>query len=147
MNTKPTSQRIDFISAMSKLQSHTTSGNSVVDAASELMDDPEVFKAAIPLEWFRNILTESGHADLPCVIILSDLVYWHRKRTNNKTGEFSPRFKGEEMYVRIKELMRRYSLSRYEVQRALAKLRSLPAERPLACTLSQNARTIPHDQN
>ena len=79
----------------------------------------------IPHVWFHRLLTAAGRPDSPALIVLADLVYWHRPiiRTDADGRKvWRKRFAGDLFQCNAAYYERKFHLSKTQARRALIRL-------------------------
>lgn len=96
--------------------------------------------------WFKTILYENGKPNLNAIVILSDIVYWHRPTEirDEETGEqigLKKKFSGASFHRSYKQFHKQFGLTKRQVQLALQALEDLGVIRRKYCTVEANGQT------
>ena len=81
----------------------------------------------IPHTWYKTVVTAKGKADLNAIVILSEIVYWHRPQTikDEATGAllgFKKKFKADKWQRSYASLGDQFGLSKGQVKAAIYRL-------------------------
>lgn len=81
----------------------------------------------IPMEWFSNIVCDSGKPDVISIIILSDIIYWYRPTIirNESTGKIigsRKKFKADLLQRSYSDLENQFGFSRSQIKDSLRRL-------------------------
>ena len=79
----------------------------------------------IPHTWFSKVLTKSGAPDMTAIIILSEIVYWHRLTPVYEKDElvgYKKKFEGKELQKQSKDFAKKFGWSAKTVNEALNRL-------------------------
>jgi len=101
-----------------------TSGNEVVDRVGEWNLRGNI----IPHEWYINIRDEKGKADYLSVLLLAEIVYWHRPRqvdepNKKNTKIFRPKFSGDKLHKKYSEFAEKFGASKKQVTQSIFRLK------------------------
>jgi hypothetical protein len=113
------------------MQSYPLSGNDGSVAVKALIGSTfDGLEACfIPQSWFHHICYRNGSPNLPAMVVLAEIVYWHRPIAINETdGTFKAwgkRFKGKYLQHNRSEYAQRYNLTPNQVTDALAALENM----------------------
>ena len=80
---------------------------------------------AIPDTWYENITNKAGSADLLAIVLLSEIVYWHKLmpiyEENNLIG-YAQKFAGKKLQKQTSDFSKKYKFSEKSVNEALNRL-------------------------
>lgn len=85
----------------------------------------------IPPMWYKNLrYKKSGRTHLPAIVILSEIVYWHRPKEvrDEKTGEviaYEKRFKADKLQKSRKSFCEQFGLTMSQVRQGLGLLQDM----------------------
>lgn len=84
----------------------------------------------IPQSWYGTILTDKGKPDMNAIVILSEILYWHRPREccgDGDSGEIllSKRFGKDMLQLSYGQLNKKFHLSKAQCRRAMKNLERL----------------------
>lgn len=84
----------------------------------------------IPHSWYGTILTDKGKPDMNAIVILSEILYWHRPREccgDGDSGEIllSKRFGKDMLQLSYGQLNKKFHLSKAQCRRAMKNLERL----------------------
>lgn len=119
-----------------------TTGNQIVDAMAKIRITGNIVNP----NWFKTILYENGKPNLNAIVILSDIVYWHRPTEirDEETGEqigLKKKFSGASFHRSYKQFHKQFGLTKRQVQLALQALEDLGVIRRKYCTVEANGQT------
>lgn len=119
-----------------------TTGNQIVDAMAKIRITGNIVNP----NWFKTILYENGRPNLNAIVILSDIVYWHRPTEirDEETGEqigLKKKFSGASFHRSYKQFHKQFGLTKRQVQLALQALEDLGVIRRKYCTVEANGQT------
>lgn len=80
---------------------------------------------AIPDSWYKNITNKSGSPDLLAIVLLSEIVYWHRLMPvyeDDMLIGYSQKFMGSKLQKQTSELSKKYGFSEKSINEALNRL-------------------------
>ncbi|MDU4393249.1 MAG: Lrp/AsnC family transcriptional regulator [Acinetobacter ursingii] len=100
-----------------------STGHTVVDQIGSLNIEGNV----IPTNWFNTFKLENGKPDTNAVILLSEIVYWHRPTTvrDEDTGqiiEVKKKFKADLLQRSYQSLADQFGFSKQQVKEAMDRL-------------------------
>ncbi|WP_151725437.1 Lrp/AsnC family transcriptional regulator [Acinetobacter ursingii] len=100
-----------------------STGHTVVDQIGSLNIEGNV----IPTSWFNTFKLENGKPDTNAVILLSEIVYWHRPTTvrDEDTGqiiEVKKKFKADLLQRSYQSLADQFGFSKQQVKEAMDRL-------------------------
>lgn len=76
----------------------------------------------IPHEWFNHIVNKEGKVNINAIVLLSEIVYWHRPAEvyeNNKLVGVKDKFDGDMLQKSYQELSEKFNLTKTQVKRAM----------------------------
>lgn len=84
----------------------------------------------IPHSWYGTILTEKGKPDMNAIVILSEILYWHRPRESCGDGDsgeivLAKRFDKDMLQLSYGQLNKKFHLSKAQSRRAMKNLERL----------------------
>ena len=100
-----------------------SSGNEAVDEMASLNMQGNI----IPASWFQEILKDNGRPFLLAIVILSDIVYWHRPTEvrDQATGHivgYKKKFNDDKLYKTYKDYAEQFGEPKTAVKSAFDKL-------------------------
>lgn len=103
-----------------------STGNKTVDIVGTMNFEGNI----IPNTWWQHFRKPNGKPDLTCVVILSEIVYWHRPtiKKNEQTGmleRVSKKFKGDMLQKDYKDWEETYGFSEKQVREALKRMEAM----------------------
>lgn len=118
-----------------------TTGNSIVDEMAKIRITGNIVNP----NWFKTILYENGKPNLNAIVILADIVYWHRPTEirDEETGEqigLKKKFSGTSFHRSYKQFCKQFGLSKRQVQLALQALENLGVIQRKYCTVEANGQ-------
>ena len=101
-------------------------GNETVDYLGKINFVGNV----IPNNWFKNIKFESGKVDINSILILSELIYWHRPTVlkDEITGDFigyQKKFKADKLQKSYESLANQFGLTKRQVKESTDRLQNM----------------------
>lgn len=119
-----------------------TTGNSTVDEMAKIRITGNIVNP----NWFKTSLYENGKPNLNAIVILADIVYWHRPTEirDEETGEqigLKKKFSGTSFHRSYKQFRKQFGLSKRQVQLALQALENLGVIQRKYCTVEANGQT------
>ena len=84
----------------------------------------------IPHSWFEAIQTENGKPDLAAIVILAEILYWHRPTVERTADDaavvvLKKKFYADLLQMSYSQIEKKFCLSKDQSRRALEKLESL----------------------
>ena len=84
----------------------------------------------IPCSWFDVILTGSGKPDMNAIVILSEILYWHKPRESCGDGDngeivLEKRFDADMLQLSYGQLKKKFNLTKSQCRRAMDNLERL----------------------
>lgn len=79
----------------------------------------------IPHAWFSQVLTKSGAPDMTAIILLSEIVYWHRLMPVYEKNEligYKKKFEGNKLQKQTKDFAKKFGWSSKTINEALNRL-------------------------
>lgn len=119
-----------------------TTGNSIVDEMAKIRITGNIVNP----NWFKTILYENGKPNLNAIVILADIVYWHRPTEirDEETGEqigLKKKFSGTSFHRSYKQFRKQFGLTKRQVQLALQALENLGVIQRKYRTVEANGQT------
>ena len=84
----------------------------------------------IPHSWYASIQTESGRPDLAAIVLLAEILYWHRPTVERAADDsavivLKKKFHADLLQMSYAQIEKKLCLSKNQSRRALEKLESL----------------------
>ncbi|MFY0521054.1 DnaD domain-containing protein [Lysinibacillus sp. UGB7] len=103
-----------------------TTGNATVDAMGQMHLEGNV----IPHTWYQNLTFENGKPDLNSIIILAEIIYWHRPTyvKDEVTGQLlgiKKKFKADLLQRNYESFANQFNLSKKQVKEAFDRIEEL----------------------
>ncbi|MGR6899576.1 DnaD domain-containing protein [Rummeliibacillus sp. BSL5] len=103
-----------------------TTGNAAVDAIGQMNLEGNI----IPHTWFDSIKFDSGKADLTGIVILSEIIYWHRPTyvKNEATGMVvgvKKKFKADLLQRSYESFADQFGITKRQAKEAVTRLEDL----------------------
>ncbi|MGF7185793.1 hypothetical protein GGQ84_001885 [Desulfitispora alkaliphila] len=99
-------------------------------------------------KWFSNLTYDSGKPHINAILVLSDIVYWHRPSSKvDQTGQviYAKKFKADKLQRNYEQIANRFNLTKRQVKVACDYLRDLGLIELEFRTLTlQNGAKIPN---
>lgn len=113
---------------MNNLNQHFSKNeaNSLIESVEALGINGNI----VPLSWMAHIQFENGKPDFLSMMLLAELIYWHRPEIvarDEKTGKilrWKKRFKGEKLHRSRSSLAKKFFVSERQITDALTRLES-----------------------
>src|SRR4051812_27257093 len=96
------------------------------ELAEDFFKDFPPESTVIPLDWFTHLTFKNGKPDLAAILILADIVYWHRSApVYDETGMvvgYRKRFKSDLLQKSYSHYATLFGLSKRQVTDAIIRL-------------------------